>query len=331
MTQCDPPKIRSLIEKHLGKDKAKEYDTIVEQCKLGQALKDDRVWAPLCPEYPNLKGVTCEEIDKFLSATQTLKRGQIGNLETINNKIIFNKDYLHHVKVYDRDEAYEAFKNIGELIEEDSPGILQDPSTIFVTTPRGGHEMLSIFTYANDISKKQIPSDIQWSHIAHEGYSTMHEHEYRKDPHKKAVDDDAKYFTEIYGKDWMGHHSDPVKTIFIVDDIIASGEQIHHTKIELDAMFPDATINSITLCKRSDDVVSPALPQEIKKYYTDAETIGIHEFKIANRNKLPLEANQYITCLFPHACPDGESDQLMIDLMGGERCPPEKRIARRDL
>lgn len=330
MTECRSEKIRRLIIKHLGKEDLEKYDATVKACKLGNALKDERTWAPLCPEYPNLKGVTCEEIDKFLSATQTLKRGQIGTLETINDKILFNEDYLHNVKVYDRDEAYEAFKNIGDWIENDTPGILKDPSTIFVTTPRGGHEMLSIFTYANDISKEQIPSDIQWSHVAHEGHNAMHEHEYRKDPHKPPVNNNTKYFTEIYGIDWMEDVSEPIKNIFIVDDIIASGDQIHKTATTLEKMFPDANINSITLCKRSDDVVSPALPIEIKKYYTDSETIGIHEFKLAKNNDVPMEDNQYITCLFPHACPDGDSDKLMIELMG-ERCSPEKRIARKDL
>ena len=388
MTTCNPTKIRDLIATHLGKEKLTEYDYAMDQCKLGQALKDDRVWAPLCPAYPNLKGITCEEIDEFLEGrrsgflgtekfrnyindifyidastkdilkfieqntdeeefykivddTDGMDRDAMfahfiprdkGGTEIKRESTEFTKDYLHHVKVYDHDEEYEAFKNIGDQIETDMPRVLHDPSTIFVTTPRGGHEMLSIFTYANEIDKAQIPSDIRFQHMT--CGAPVSDEKYRDDPiratkylERIGYDEGEEIPTDVYGKTWLDNMSHHIKTIFIVDDIIASGHQIYETAESLGKMFPDAEINSVTMCKRNN--IHPALPSEINNYYTDTKTTGIDKFK-SIKGKRDLFYKEYITCLFPHACPDGESDKPMIELMG-ERCSPEKRISRRDL
>ena len=391
MTDCRSEKIRNLIITHLGKKDLEKYDATVKACKLGNALKDERTWAPLCPEYRNLKGVTCGEIEEFLNLETegfftTDKYKQIVDdaldprwkpspkeqnenfidiikavvsdkefsnfLETISTcdtvqqmvdaiyvktkymdpeERKFEEDYLRHVKVYDRDEAYEAFKNIGDWIESDTPGILKDPSTIFVTTPRGGHEMLSIFAYANDIDKEQIPSDITWEFNI--------EPDVRDEYRTRTITEDSIRDKEVsfemidmgdadmFGRDWMEHTSNAVRNIFIVDDIIASGQQVQKTAATLEDMFPNANINSVTLCKR--DETHPDIKIKVKNYYTDTKTTGIDRF-IELRGKGKLE-NEYITCLFPHACPDGRSDRIMVELMGGNRCPPEKRIARKDL
>jgi len=332
LTKCGSEKLREIIADLGDPDLLERYDKTVDSCKLGNALKDERTWAPLCPEYPNLKGVTCEEIDNFLEKTK-IKHVVPG--ATDDNRVLhrspedkeFVEDYLHHVKVYDRDEAYQAFKKIGDQIEKDMPGVLHDTSTIFVTTPRGGHEMLSIFAYANDLRKSQIPSDITWEHNTRTlGNRPITEKAYREKTAKEIAPSD--YDTIMFGKTWLGDRSEEVKNIFIVDDIIASGQQIDRTVKELKDMFPDANINSVTLCKRSDDVLlDENLPE---KCYTDIVTSGIGKFKYYREHGYPLD-EEYITCEFPHACPDGSSDKLMIELMGGERCPPEKRLSRRDL
>ena len=38
--------------------------------------------------------------------------------------------------------------------------------------------------------------------------------------------------------------------------------------------------------------------------------------------------DMYITALFPHACPDGMSDELVQLLYGDSRCSPKKRISK---
>jgi hypothetical protein len=393
---CGSEKLRSLVKEYFGEEELDHYDEMVDQCKLGQALKDDRVWAPLCPDYPNLKGVTCDEIDKFVDTKSytfftTAKYDQIKDdalavpsdvydparidrlVELLRamttpedfakhydeNKIYrsthdiitdiekqvaadkpsdmtFTEDYFHHVKVYDRDEAYSAFKKVGAQIEEDMPGTLHDPSTIFVTTPRGGHEMLSMFAYANDIKKENVPSDITWEHIVREeekyGTGIIEEKHIRK-KHVGIAPEDV-FHTKIFGKTWLGNKSDNVKQIFIVDDIIASAMQVKRTNDELREMFPDAEIYSVVLCKREDVNIAKDDPNPsynpIEKCYYDTETSGIDKFREA-RTKNELFNKEYITCSFQHACPDGTSDQLMNELMGDKRCSPEKRISKRDL
>ena len=68
--QCGSDKLRALIEANYGDSELSEYDYTIDQCKIGKALKDDHVWAALCPEYPNLKGVTCQEIRSFITTAQ---------------------------------------------------------------------------------------------------------------------------------------------------------------------------------------------------------------------------------------------------------------------
>jgi len=41
--------------------------------------------------------------------------------------------------------------------------------------------------------------------------------------------------------------------------------------------------------------------------------------------------SEIITCIFPHACPDGYSDKIISKLMGDKRCSPEKRIREEDM
>jgi len=355
--------LRSIVANLGDPDILAEFDSRSEDAEIGRSALDARAWIPLCPAYPNLKGVSCDDIDNLMKtktpdifhskAFYDFKKNMIAEDHSIkltekdfkkiyldeheeltdpeidiDESIPFTEDYLHHVRVYDRDETYEAFQKIGHQIEDDMPGILHDRSTIFVTTPRGGYEMLSTFAYANKIRKSQIPSDISWYHEKRGGQSYVHEYEYRKNPYKEGMDEDDTYNTILYGTDWMNNITDQVKHVFIVDDIISSGSQIGITADQIRNMFPKADINSITLCKR--DTVYPALPKAVSNYYTDTTTMGIKEFSELRKDGKPF-GKEYITCCFPHAMPDGSSDKILGELMGNTRYPPERRIKPEDL
>lgn len=215
-------------------------------------------WVPLCPDYPNLKGKTCEEIQRFkepfakvlkqaeeidvkrqklrkerdslaiqegglqdkinevwetsmkgfgASTMQTLgrevpgwdeahgeyldkirplknKQGDIrvrlrelqSEIDTLsaqyrdiayvlpvrvsdleNARDLIDWDYLKYVKVLDREEVYAIAERLGGEVDR----LYGREGSIFVTTPRGGYEFLSIFAYANGLSKELIPSDIR--------------------------------------------------------------------------------------------------------------------------------------------------------------------------
>ena len=85
-------------------------------------------------------------------------------------------------------------------------------------------------------------------------------------------------------------------------------------------------------CKKekiTDVIIAGDIFEKSAKIQNEAFIPLFFKFKeLRERGKLD---NEYITCLFPHACPDGSSDKLMIELMGDSRCSPEKRISRRDL
>lgn len=275
-----------------------DFEDLLEEC-IGEESSEGHRWIPLCPDFPNLKGVTCNEIEEFIdkhspdiahdekwqrkidefvrrfdvvftkmrSDADDYKSGKEfekdpeiefwynkdGEGAKITREIIdflmetlpdkekatfemdvhkeptvmlswakgLNKyydpdrgwqrvesralvrDYLHNVKVYDRDEEHKAFQQLGEDLakriwnkmsgperdrvysglklsdkswdeltemgnirvgEKDQDMIksliLRQRGTIYVTTPRGGHEMLSIFSYANQIPKDHLPSRI---------------------------------------------------------------------------------------------------------------------------------------------------------------------------
>lgn len=423
---------------------------------VGMEAENRRDWISLCPDYPNLKGITCEEIEVFLAnlppdvvksqrwkgrildirtryedaysdmwkRLEEYKKGghpdwkdpeiefwyggkgsqlreelmefvkseftsedyekfkdcfgcsidnYLQRAETWDKKWYpekgyhltlpsreFTKEYLKNVVVYNRDEEYEAMKRMGdelagqiwrdmtlperakarfgfadmsitdlgwEQLDEEQKHelkkrILNNTNTIYITTPRGGHEMLSIFAYANDIKKRNIPSDIV-----------------KRPPLDQHPEGQINLSAETYGENWLGDWTDEIQRIVFVDDIIASGEQIKKLGQKMDKDFPDAKIYSAHLCHRREP--RQLYDWEIDRYNKHA--VDIYE----NRSVYDVETTgiatagidfeedgkifEPVTCMFPHACPDGKSDWILQLLYGNERCSPERRIARRDM
>jgi len=396
------------------------YNIVLSEALLGEKILEERPWIPLCKDYPNLKGITCEDVnnvelyrrilqkfssiilsdlapctlpneqtkDCYLKAVKTIINHDLESLiklanelynvskndyivmkirdlirkkiqdltrnydledydipkyseidkEDIENAIIefidknklydflpdiiygfsyhtyisptdtkvvsFMKKYFSHVRVYDRREEYIALKKIGERINKDFGfDVLHDISSVFITTPRGGHEILSIFSYANNISKEQIPSDIL------------------------ELEDDY-----IIGRDWLFNRSENIKRVFVVDDIIASGHQMNEVSENVLQIIPNAEIYTVMLCDRYG--ATDYSLDTIKKRYFDTKTIGIERF-IDKYNDIPTLSDGYIdniwiTCVFPHACPDGDSD-IPMQLLLGERCKQAGRIKRDEM
>jgi len=118
--------------------------------------------------------------------------------------------------------------------------ILADPHTIFITTPRGGFEFLSIFSYANNLGKARLPTDV---------VSTW----------ELAVEDILEGgkpgwevpVNEYFGYTWLGDASMPIHRIVIVDDIVESGDQQQRTRQAVRERFgPDIEVLSIAACGR---------------------------------------------------------------------------------
>lgn len=305
-----------------------------------ESVQDE--WVMLDPRFPDLKGITPERIDEFLADVYKFYD---------KNKRDYYEDYLQHVMVYDRDDIIIMCKLLGEQTEEKYPGKLHSNHSIFITTPRGGHEVLSIFAYTNDLKKEQIPSHIK-------GISDVEYRSAKYDLKNKQLTKDERIILEnlIKHKEeknepiipyiwlttfehYIGYVDNRIETIFIIDDIIASGAQMSVAHEKVNNFFKrKIEIIPIVLVKRKD--VFTTISSEVifnKTFYVD-EIVGIEEWDRARqymkpgrfinidesmRQRIQIEKqpiyDSLITVRFPWGSPDGESDAILTSLYEGRR------------
>jgi len=147
--------------------------------------------------------------------------------------------------------------------------LLHDKSTIFVTTPRGGYEFLSIFMYANDIDKAQVPAF----------YTELTEF----DSYPGAADIEGELEGWMVGTTWLNNRSHPIKTVVIIDDVVESGEQQSHAHKNLRTFFGNKVdVITITACGRR-------IPELIfyNKLY-NPETNEWHDFDPTDEGNMPI-------------------------------------------
>jgi len=303
-----------------------------------EAAQDE--WIMLDPRFPNLKGVTPERIDNFLETAES------GNMRN------YFEDYLQHVMTYDRDDIFKMCVRLGDQIERKYPGKLHDSHSIFITTPRGGHEVLSIFAYANDLKKEQIPSHIRNINKSEQkvinramksdkpGFITAWTYGVSDIP--ETAKDIAEAFTHIQYDNlpiipdiWLetmsNYFRNKVETVFIIDDIIASGEQMIQAVNKIYKFFNGKIeIVPIVLIKRHDFI--KIFSENIEKTIYDTETVGIRQWDEAQsliedqrkgwgtpKPELVKAFDSLITVRFPWGAPDGESDKILTKLYEGRR------------
>ena len=315
-------------------------------------------WVPLCPEYPNLKGVTCEEIESFIdeySSEELEPDGMLlANMDITSEKVLprsLIEEYLHHVICLDRDEIFSICRRLGREIAQKYTGVIRAYLTngqkdiskhaIFVTTPRGGYAALSIFAYANDLEKYQVPSDIEDEpmELAEVRLLDLRERKIsleesiekaRHDIHSaesikkdllrqiisKFEDSLERINNEILslkepgkvGVGWLEEYSERITHIFIVDDIIASGMQMVTAYRTLKGLFVrDVTIVPVVIAGRRRSRYTRRYPNADPPII-GLETVGIDEFIVTGKG--------IITVRFPWGSPDGRSDLLLHYLYG---------------
>ena len=293
-----------------------------------EAAQDE--WIMLDPRFPNIKGVTPKRMDEFLANAE---------MEGMKDYFI---DYLQHVMVYDRDDIYKMCVRLGDQIEQKYPGKLHDPHTIFVTTPRGGHEVLSIFSYANDLDKIQIPSHIR--SISEEEYkmykrrmsleleSESYQFQHIKDlvkAYEKAIEYKTKNNNPIIPDIWLDNQADyirnEIKIVFVIDDIIASGEQMLQTLSNVSEFFNyKVEIIPVVLVDRKDDDIDAIYGTEIvgTKVWDEARDFWKNSEDWSFGRKIRVKTEKYdslITVRFPWGSPDGESDKILTTLYESRR------------
>lgn len=160
--------------------------------------------------------------------------------------------------------------------------------TIYVTSPRGGHEFLSIYAYANGLDKVNIPSDITSGH--------------------------PKRLSK--GLTYIGNKSGEIKRVVVVDDVVGSGQQKQEFYKSLRTKFPDARLYYNTLSMRKEEYQQYPLnldrmQEREKKLFSDRgfsgmsyadETVGIKGYRNG------IKGN--VGAVFPWAIPDGSSDKV---------------------
>jgi len=275
-------------------------------------------WVPLCKEYPNLYGITCEDIDEFIDAYIE----QHG--DNISDKIEKRKyliQYLKHVKCLDRIEVYRACRAIGKRLRSELKLSLDSPLNMYLTSPRGGYETLSIFAYANDLMKRNIPVDLR-------------------------IVNDKLYGKTIYDLELDTSFDISVCNIIIVDDIIASGQQFCAAIRSFCAFLLENSeplfnelknrIYYVTVACRDepsyicmiesshnkdklDEVILDTWNNRTFSFY---RTIGIHKFDEIYHTGKPRKLD-IITMRFPWGSPDGESDEIIRALYKGRHIEPE--------
>ena len=323
-----------------------DYNSCIKDIVYEQAQDE---WIMLDPRFPNLKGITPKRIDEFLANAE--KEGMRDYFE----------DYLQHVMVYDRDDIVSMCYDLGKQIEKKYPGKLHSPHSIFVTTPRGGHEVLSIFAYTNDLKKEQIPSHIRYLKefekeiLIKDCPSKLSKGTAkflgigRAEEEKEDIEKMCKYLEKeecpIMPDIWLNttttYYSNKIETVFIIDDIIASGEQMLQAVDKLQRFFNQKVeIIPIVLVKRKEFIRILKENSVLEKTLYNTETVGktewdearefveqqnrefmtpgIEEFMSPNP-ELIEDYDKLITVRFPWGSPDGESDKILTTLYESRR------------
>ena len=178
-----------------------------------QRKEDD--WSHFSNNYPNVIGLTDEEIETFIKTT-------------LDEEV--TREYIKCIKCYNQEDIREiskkAYKKFDKRMEKrDKEGEFTEgnpyhkDTTIFITSPRGGFDILSDFGYANKLNKKNFPYDLERQEYSGT-ISTLRS-------------ESLPYGTSI---------SD-VNDIVFIDDIYMSGEQCGRAYSELDKKLRELNIS----------------------------------------------------------------------------------------
>ncbi|MBU0777678.1 hypothetical protein KKF82_05430, partial [Patescibacteria group bacterium] len=307
----------------------------------------------------------CEYKD-FNELPENIKNIIIENYKQIDFKYFeinkYFEDYLQHVMVYDRDDIVSMCYDLGKQIEKKYPDTLHSPHSIFITTPRGGHEILSIFAYTNDLAKEQLPSHIR--NISKDEEKRIKKMVKRgvefpfftlpnelgtyrniteaQEAYKHLQEGNYPIIPDIWLSTMSNFFRNEIKTVFIIDDIIASGEQMKQAVPKLLKFFNEyrttildefVDVIPIVLAKRKDwfeEYHEYASVFEKTLYIT--ETVGLEKWDkareliqdqrkgfITPKPELIVDYDKLITVRFPWGSPDGESDKILTTLYESRR------------
>ena len=237
-----------------------------------QESEDD--WSHFSINYSNIIGLTDEEIETFIK-----------NTEEPNRELV--KEYIKHIKCYNQDDIREVSKKAFEefdtiMRDKEMSGKLSPENkylttrTIFITSPRGGFNILSDFGYANKLSKEYFPYDFERSTF----YDTP----------------TLKSESLPYGK-----HIEDVNDIVFIDDIYMSGEQCERAYSELRDKIKELNIPDEQKPRLHYITIAGNKHESRGRHNWNTFTIG-NEFSFKRDGKKFEEVSAVV---FPFSIPDG--------------------------
>lgn len=277
--------------------------TIIEQ-----QIKE-RDWAHLSANYPNLIGFTDEEVEKFIEhyiSTQYFSESEEKGFNKRRKKDL--EEYISKIQCYNKEDFRElSIKMFNEFNTRNNSQYNYDynqNNTVYVTSPRGGFEVLSTFSYANRLDKKNLPVDF----------------------HNRV--DEEPPFTKMYMASSSmpyGSRISDIDDIVYIDDICMSGEQQNKAYEKLDHLIKSLKVSpeerprlhymsfvgakDVTyIDKNSRRRVRPLQPWDfvILGEERDFSYTEIYD-KTGRRSK---KYNDISATMFPYGVPDGERHEI---------------------
>ncbi len=239
-----------------------------------QRKEDD--WSHLSGDYPNILGLTDEEIDAFIKNYQGDKAEA--------------RQYIKHIKTYNqediRDVSKKAFKKFDtRMTKKYLSGEFSDKNpyhkdtTIFITSPRGGFNILSDFGYANRLDKKNFPYDLE------------------KYPSEETLKAESLPY---------GYSISDVNDIVFIDDIYMSGEQNYRAYGELEKKIKELDIPQEQKPRLHYMAMAGNKHTTQGKAKWDSFTVGEeYNFRRSGKNFEGVSA-----VVFPFSIPDGNRHRI---------------------
>jgi hypothetical protein len=274
-----------------------------------QQIKEND-WAHLSANYPNLIGFTDEEVDKFIEYYLSTSGVGMDEKEEKEKEREELKEYISKIRCYNDDD----FRELSIKMQEDFNKKSLDQyeydynkyikyNTVYVTSPRGGFEVLSAYAYANNLSKQNFPVDFYGKEVGL---------------------DSSNVKSGSMGNICMASKSmpygstiDDISDIVFIDDICMSGEQQNRAYEELDDMIKKFKITPkerprlhyMAIIGSKDQIVIDEKTgrrrvKPVNRKTWDSVTFG--EERDFSYNNTTKEYNDISATMFPYGVPDGD-------------------------
>lgn len=259
--------------------------------KTSIRLNSENLWVPLSQNFPNIYGITDQQIDQFYKKHKNNKLFEIFQVSQRDDY----DEWLRNIKCYSRKDIVDLSKKMwNEWKRINQVKDIDLEKVAFVTSPRGGFEILGIFSYANDLPKEVFPYDFE--------NSSTYIGEKKEDSSFLVAE------SLPYGKQHW-----PIYHIIYLDDVIMSGEQQIHA---YDSLYSKLGALDVDPEKVEVKLHLMSLVGNAEKVYDDPD----YKFKW---NSTILGEEVYFSpsikenvsgIVFPFSIPDGVENKLIREL-----------------